>query len=91
MATSQFQNRGRDVGRGAGMGFSGSVGNDASSGNSYFIIGMVFFGVVSFITLPISVFILMDAKKTNANSHAALAETKKIQAELKSKKEEDDE
>jgi hypothetical protein len=52
---------------------------------------MVFFGIVCFITLPISVFISMDAKKTNANSHAALAETKKIQAELKPKKEENDE
>jgi hypothetical protein len=33
----------------------------------------------------------MDAKKTNANAHAALAETKKLQAQLKPKKEQDDE
>lgn len=38
--------------------------------------------------LPVSVMILMDSKKTNANAHAALAETKKIQAELKPKKKE---
>jgi hypothetical protein len=40
-------------------------------------------------TLPISVFILIDAKKTNANAQAALAETKKIQRELKPVKKED--
>lgn len=91
MATSQFQNRGRDVGRGSNMGGANTVGNDAPSSNTFFIVGMVFFGIVCFITLPMSVFILMDAKKTNANSHAALAETKKIQAELKPKKEADDE
>jgi hypothetical protein len=51
---------------------------------------MLFFAIVAFLTLPISVLILMDSKKTNANSHAALAETKKIQAELKPKKREED-
>jgi hypothetical protein len=40
-------------------------------------------------TLPISVVILMDSKKTNANAQAALAETKKIQRELKPVKKED--
>ncbi len=52
---------------------------------------MIFFALVAFITLPISAMILMEAKKTNAVSQAALTETKKLQRELKPKKEEDDE
>jgi hypothetical protein len=52
---------------------------------------MIFFGIVCFMCLPISVLILMDSKKTNANSHEALAETKKLQAQMKTKKETDDE
>jgi multisubunit Na+/H+ antiporter MnhG subunit len=52
---------------------------------------MIFFALVAFITLPISAMILMEAKKTNAASQSALTETKKLQRELKPKKEEDDE
>jgi hypothetical protein len=52
---------------------------------------MIFFAIVCFITLPISAMILMEAKKTNAISQAALTETKKLQRELKPKKEADDE
>lgn len=52
---------------------------------------MIFFAIVCFITLPISAMILMESKKTNAVAQAALIEAKKIRAELKPKKEADDE
>lgn len=35
--------------------------------------------------------ILIEAKKYNADTHAVLVETKKLQAQLKTKKEKDDE
>lgn len=93
MATSKLPNRNGDVGRGSSARNSGDLGNAHSDGdNQWLLYGMLFFAIVAFLTLPISVLILMDAKKTNANSHAALAETKKLQAELKPvKKGEDDE
>jgi hypothetical protein len=52
---------------------------------------MLFFAIVCFICLPIAAFILIEAKKTNVTAQAALAEAKKIRAELKPKKEQDDE
>lgn len=92
MATSQSKNRAGNVGRGVSGGVVGSGGDDdANSVTKWAIAGMVFFGVVAFICLPVSVMILIEAKKTNANSHAALTETKKIQGQMKTKKEQDDE
>ena len=80
------------MGGGNGGRMAGAGGDDdANSVTKWAVAGMVFFGIVAFICLPISVFILIEAKKTNANSHAALTETKKIQAEMKPKKEQDDE
>lgn len=88
----QFQNRPSNVGGGNyGNSQRVVVDDDANSTAKWAIVGMIFFGIVCFMCLPISVFILMDAKKTNANSHEALAETKKLQAELKPKKDSDNE
>jgi len=47
---------------------------------------MVLFAVVCFILLPVEVMMLMDIKTTNVRSQEALAEAKKIRAELKQKK-----
>jgi len=52
---------------------------------------MLFFAIVCFIMLPVTAFILIEAKKTNVAAQAALIEAKKIRAELKPKKEETDE
>lgn len=89
MATTKLSNRNGDVGRGNAGRSGGDMGN-ASSGSdaNWLLYGMLFFAIIAFLTLPISVLILIDSKKTNANSHAALAETKKIQSELKPKKKE---
>jgi hypothetical protein len=65
--------------------------DDGAGGDAKWLLyGMLFFAIVAFMTLPISVVILMDSKKTNANAQAALAETKKIQRELKPVKKEKD-
>lgn len=92
MATSQSKNRIGNVGSGNGGRMAGAGGDDdANSLTNRAIAGMVFFGCVAFVCLPISVMILVEAKKTNVDSHAALNETKKLQAEMKMKKEKDDE
>jgi hypothetical protein len=53
---------------------------------------MIFFATVCFICLPIVAVILIDAKKTNATAQAALLEVKKLRAEIKAvKKEQEDE
>lgn len=44
------------------------------------------FAVVCFVLLPVEVMMLMDIKTTNVRSQEALAEAKKIRAELKEKK-----
>jgi len=51
---------------------------------------MVFFGIVAFICLPISAMMLIESKKTNVAAQEALVEAKKIRAELKPKKDEDE-
>ena len=88
----QFQNRPSNVGN---SNYANSqrvvVDDDANSVAKWAVVGMIFLSIICFICLPLSIFILMDAKKTNANSHEALAETKKLQAELKPKKELKDE
>ena len=89
MATSQFQNRDRAVGRGAGVGSGNRVGNDAPSGTSYWIAGMIFFGVVAFITLPISAVLLMRSEKLLAKTEAVLQENKKLKEAPKVKKEDE--
>ena len=92
MATSQSKNRAGNVGRGSGGGMAGAGGDDdAGSVTQWAIAGMVFFGVVCFICLPITAILLIEAKKTNVTAQAALAETKKLQAQIKPKKEQDDE
>ena len=94
MATSQSKNRSGNVGRGNGNGMAGSgMDDDADSVTKWAVAGMVFFGIVCFICLPITAMMLIEAKKTNAVAQAALTETKKLRAELKpvKKKEEDDE
>jgi hypothetical protein len=67
------------------------VDDGSSSYVDWLLYGMIFFALICFITLPISAMILMEAKKTNAVSQAALTETKKLQRELKPKKEAEDE
>ena len=92
MATSQSTNRARNVGSGSGNRVGGSgVDDDSDSVAKWAIVGMVFFGIVCFICLPIAAMILIEAKKINANAQAALVETKKLQAQLKPKKEMDNE
>jgi hypothetical protein len=49
---------------------------------------MLFFAIVCFVTLPVAAFILVEAKKTNVVAQDALAEAKKIRAELKPVKKE---
>jgi hypothetical protein len=89
MATSQFQNRSRDVGRGNGSGTGNSVGDAASGGSSYWIAGMIFFGVVAFISLPISAVLLMRSEKLLAKTEAVLQENKKLKEAPKVKKEDE--
>ena len=91
--SAQFQNRPANVGGGNGSSGNRVLVDDGAGGDAKWLFyGMLFFALVCFMTLPLSVFILMDSKKTNANAQAALAETKKIQAQLKPvKKEKDDE
>ena len=92
MATSKPQNRPSNVGSGSGNRMAGSgVDDDANSVAKWAVVGMVFFGVICFICLPVAAMILIEAKKINANAQAALVETKKLQAQLKPKKEMDDE
>ena len=92
MATSQFKNRAGNVGRGDGNSVAGAGSNaDADSVAQWAVVGMVFFGIVCFICLPIAAMILIEAKKINADAHAALVETKKLQSQLKPKKEQSDE
>jgi len=67
------------------------VDDDANSVAQWAIVGMVFFGVVCFICLPVAAMILIEAKKVNATAQAALVETKKLQQQLKPKKEVNDE
>lgn len=90
---AQSANRPSGSGSGTRSGNSGGMVDNVSSGDAQWLFyGMLFFAIVCFVTLPISVFVLMDSKKTNADAHAALAETKKLQAQLKPvKKEKDDE
>lgn len=89
---AQFQNRPNNVG-GGNVGSSQRVVVDDGSSSyvDWLLYGMIFFALVAFITLPISAMILMEAKKTNAASQTALTETKKLQRDLKPKKEADDE
>ena len=87
MATSKFQNRNGDVGRSGGMGAANSVGNDASTGKSYWIAGMIFFGVVAFTALPFAFMLLVKAEKLLAKTEAVLHENKKLKAVPKVEKE----
>ena len=92
MATSKPQNRPSNVGSGNGSRMAGSgMDDDSDSVAQWAIVGMVFFGVVCFICLPIAAMILIEAKKINAVAQAALVETKKLQQQLKPKKEVNDE
>lgn len=52
---------------------------------------MLFFAIVCFICLPIMAVILIEAKKTNVAAHAALMEVKKLRAEIKAAKKDNDE
>ena len=92
MATSQSKGRAGNVGSGSSNRVGGAgVDDDANSVAQWAIVGMVFFGIVCFICLPVAAMILIEAKKTNAVAQAALVETKKLHAQLKPKKEADDE
>ena len=92
MATSKPQNRPSNVGSGSGNRVvNGGMDDDSNSVAQWAIVGMVFFGIVCFICLPVAAMILIEAKKTNAVAQAALVETKKLHAQLKPKKEADDE
>lgn len=91
-SATQFQNRLSNLGNSNGNGVERVVVDDGSSSYvDWLLYGMIFFAIVCFITLPISAMILMESKKTNAVAQAALIEAKKIRAELKPKKEADDE
>jgi hypothetical protein len=90
--SAQLQNRLGNVGSSGASGNQRVLVDDDSSGSSQWLLaGMLFFAIVAFICLPIAAFILIEAKKTNVTAQAALAEAKKIRAELKPKKEQDDE
>ena len=92
MATSQPKGRAGNVGAGNGGRVAGAgVDDDSDSVAQWAIVGMVFFGIVCFICLPVAAMILIEAKKINATAQAALVETKKLQQQLKPKKEKDDE
>ena len=92
MAISQSKGRAGNVGSGSGNRVgNGGVDDDSDSVAQWAIVGMVFFGIVCFICLPVAAMILIEAKKTNAVAQAALVETKKLHAQLKPKKEADDE
>ena len=92
MATSQPKSRAGNVGSGSGNRVgNGGVDDDANSVAQWAIAGMVFFGIVCFICLPVAAMILIEAKKINANAQSALVETKKLQQQLKPKKEVTDE
>ena len=87
MATSKFQNRNGDVGRGNSVGTGNPVGNDAESGKSYWIAGMIFFGVVASLTLPISAMMLIRSEKLMIKAEAILQENKKLKEAPKVEKE----
>ena len=90
MATSKPQNRPSNVGSGNGGRVAGAgVDDDANRVAQWAIAGMVFFGIVCFICLPVAAMILIEAKKINATAQAALVETKKLQQQLKPKKDEE--
>ena len=92
MATSKPQNRPGNVGSGSGNRVvNGGMDDDSDSVAKWAVVGMVFFGIICFICLPVAAMILIEAKKYNADTHAVLLETKKLQAQLKPKKEADDE
>ena len=92
MATSKPQNRPSNVGSGNGSRMAGGgVDDDANRVAQWAIAGMVFFGIVCFICLPVAAMILIEAKKINATAQSALVETKKLQQQLKPKKEVTDE
>ena len=58
------------------------MGDAASGGSSYWIAGMIFFGVVAFISLPISAVLLMRSEKLLAKTEAVLQENKKLKGSL---------
>jgi hypothetical protein len=61
--------------------------DDGAGGDAkWLFFGMLFFAIVCFVTLPVVAFILLEAKKTNVIAQDALAEAKKIRAELKLRK-----
>jgi hypothetical protein len=92
MATSQSKGRTGNVGSGSNNRVGGNgVDDDANSVAQWAIAGMVFFGIICFICLPVAAMILIEAKKINANAQSALVETKKLQQQLKPKKEVTDE
>ena len=87
MATSKFQNRNGDVGRSGGMGAANPVGDAAPTGKSYWIAGMIFFGVVAFTALPVAFMLMVKADKLLAKTEAVLIENKKLKAVPKVEKE----
>lgn len=90
MATSQSKGRTGNVGSGSNNRVGGNgVDDDANSIAQWAVAGMVFFGIVCFICLPVAAMILIEAKKINASAQAALVETKKLQQQLKPKKDEE--
>lgn len=69
------------------MGAGNPVGDAAESGKSYWIAGMIFFGVVASLTLPISAFMLMRSEKLMMKADAILQENKKLKEAAKIEKE----
>lgn len=86
-SSAQFENRPIGIGNGARGGNSGGMVDDGAGGDAkWLFFGMLFFAIVCFVTLPVVSFILLEAKKTNVIAQDALAEAKKIRAELKLRK-----
>ena len=89
-STTQLQNRPSNVGGGGGRSGDRMVVDDGASGNAkWHVIGMLFFAIVCFMMLPLTLFVYVEAKKTNVTAQAALVEAKKIRAELKAAKKEE--
>lgn len=92
MATTKQTNRPANLGGGNVGGASRVLVDDGSGGDSQWLFyGMLFFAIVCFICLPIMAVILIEAKKTNVAAHAALMEVKKLRAEIKAAKKDNDE
>jgi hypothetical protein len=73
------------------VGADDPMGDAVGTGKSYWIAGMIFFGVVASLTLPLSAMMLVRSEKLMMKADAILQENKKLKEAPKIKKEQDDE